>query len=433
MAQPGERTSPTIAIVAAWRKSAVSKPVKVAPTIVSRPGRRRSGEVPPVSLPWKLAPAVPSVGTSTARASMPGFARLLERLAGGGDLGVGEGDARRADALRDRLGRAPEQVLGGDPGLVLAHVGEERAAVDVADRVEPLAAADPQPVVGLEEAVLVGLDAGGLEAEVGGVGHAADRDQDLRRLDLARRRSSSTTTPGAAGRDRVDLGRRCGRRRRSARAATSATSSPANGSSRESRCSPPSIRVTCVPRLAQAWESSLPTGPPPSTIMLSGTRFGGGRVAVVPGLDRVEPVDRRHRRPAAGRDDDRLAAHQHLVADGDPALALEARLAAEEVDPAFFQPGQLPGVVAVVDHLVAAVEDRLRLELPVPPSGRRGRGSPRPARRPAAAAPSRACRRSRSIRRRSGARSTIATRMPPSASRPAQTSPDGPAPRTIAS
>ena len=31
--------------------------------------------------------------------------------------------------------------------------------------------------------------------------------------------------------------------------------------------------------------------------------------------------------------------------------------------PAFFQPGQLPRVVAVVDHLVAAVEHRLRVEL----------------------------------------------------------------------
>ena len=50
-----------------------------------------------------------------------------------------------------------------------------------------------------------------------------------------------------------------------------ATSSPAKGSSRLSRCSPPSTSVTFVPSEAQAWESSLPTGPPPSTIMLSGT------------------------------------------------------------------------------------------------------------------------------------------------------------------
>ena len=33
----------------------------------------------------------------------------------------------------------------------------------------------------------------------------------------------------------------------------------------------PSTSVTLVPSEDQAWESSLPTGPPPSTIMLSGT------------------------------------------------------------------------------------------------------------------------------------------------------------------
>ena len=39
----------------------------------------------------------------------------------------------------------------------------------------------------------------------------------------------------------------------------------------------PSTSVTLVPIEAQAWESSQPTGPPPSTIMLSGTAL-----AVVP-------------------------------------------------------------------------------------------------------------------------------------------------------
>src|SRR3954452_16678479 len=166
----------TMATVAAWRKSAVSKPVKVAPTIVPLASSTTRREVPPVSLPWKLAPGVPSVGASTARASMPAACacasvlpaaatcgsgegtrggasargaahpprlRLCERFAGGGDLRVGEGDAGGAEAFGDRLRRAPEQVLGGDPGVVLAHVGEERAAVGVADRVEPVAAADP--------------------------------------------------------------------------------------------------------------------------------------------------------------------------------------------------------------------------------------------------------------------------------------------------
>ena len=130
-------------------------------------------------LPWKLAPAVPSVGTSTARASIPASFGLGEGLAGGGDLGVGEGDTGGADAFGDRLDLTAEHVLGGDPGLVLAHVGEEGAAVDVADGVEPLAATDTQPAVGLEEAVLAGLDAGRLEADPLGPRNAADRDQEL--------------------------------------------------------------------------------------------------------------------------------------------------------------------------------------------------------------------------------------------------------------
>ena len=115
----------------------------------------------------------------------PGFAGLVEGLADGGDLGVGEGDAGRADAFGDRLDLAAEGVLGGDPGLVLAHVGEEGAAVDVADGVEPVAAADPQPVVGLEEAALAGLDADRVEADLLGARLAADRDEDLGGLDRA--------------------------------------------------------------------------------------------------------------------------------------------------------------------------------------------------------------------------------------------------------
>ena len=58
-----------------------------------------------------------------------------------------------------------------------------------------------------------------------------------------------------------------------------------------------------------------------------------------------------------------------VVADDDPALAVEPALAAEELDPAFLQPRQLARVVEVVDHLVAAGEDRL--------AGRARRSPPR--------------------------------------------------------
>ena len=114
----------------------------------------------------------------------------------------------------DRLDLPAEGVLGGDPGLVLAHVGEERPAVDVADRVEPVAAADPQPVVGLEEAALAGLDPDRVEADRRRARLAADRDQQLGRLDAARRRRAR---PRRRRRSRRPArpGRRCGRRRRS--------------------------------------------------------------------------------------------------------------------------------------------------------------------------------------------------------------------------
>jgi hypothetical protein len=96
-----------------------------------------------------------------------------------------------------------------------------------------------------------------------------------------------------------------------------------------------------------------------------GHLLGRGRIAVVPGFDSVESVDRRHRCFAAGGDHDCSLGAENLAADADSPLGLEARLAPEQVDLAFFQPRQLPRVIEVVDHLVAAIEDRLRLELPV--------------------------------------------------------------------
>ena len=58
---------------------------------------------------------------------------------------------------------------------------------------------------------------------------------------------------------------------------------------------------------------------------------------------------------------------QDVLADEHPALAVEAGGAAEELDAAFFEPGQLGGVVEVVDHLVAAGEDRRRVEVAAAP------------------------------------------------------------------
>jgi hypothetical protein len=129
-------------------------------------------------------------------------------------------------------------------------VGEEGAAVDVADRTEPIAPADPQSLVGLEEAALAGLDADRLEADPGGAGFAADRDEQLRRLDpraaveldedaaaaLAdqlRQGSGVDVDPVILAQGPPDL-------------------SPAKGSSWGRTRSAPSIRVTSVPRVDQA-------------------------------------------------------------------------------------------------------------------------------------------------------------------------------------
>ena len=337
-----------------------------------------------MSLPWKLAPAVPSVGTSTARGVDARLARLVERLADRGDLRVGEGDPRRADPFGDRLDLAAEQVLGRDPGLVLAHVGEERPAVDVADRVEPLAPADPQAVVGLEEAVLAGLDPGRLEPEVARCGARGRPRSGSPPPRPGRRRRGRPTTPGAAGRDLLGLdagadvdaealaqrARRLPRRRTAPRARA--------GARRPRPASPSS------PSDAQAWESSHADRAAAEHDHALRHPLGGGRLAVVPGLDRVEPVDRRHRGAAAGGDDDGASARSASSSPTThPALAVEPALAAEEVDPALFEPGQLAGVVEVVDHLVAAVEHRLRVELAAHRLGDAGDPlAPRRARRP---------------------------------------------------
>ena len=89
----------------------------------------------------------------------------------------------------------------------------------------------------------------------------------------------------------------------------------------------------------------------------------GGRVAVVPGPDRVEAVDRRHRRAAAGGEHDDPIRGQGRVADRHPPLSIEVPLAAEQLDPVLLEPRQLRGVAEVVDDLVAAGEDPVGVEV----------------------------------------------------------------------
>ena len=73
-------------------------------------------------------------------------------MADGGDLRIGEDDPRRARAVGEVLSRhvLAENAGGGDRRLVLGHVGERRAPVEVAHHVQPVAAGHPAVRVDLD-------------------------------------------------------------------------------------------------------------------------------------------------------------------------------------------------------------------------------------------------------------------------------------------
>src|SRR4029079_2943944 len=87
----------------------------------------------------------------------------LERETDCPDLGIREDDAGRAGAVRAELDGAAEDRVRGQPALVLPHVREQHAAVDVADRVEPVVARDAEIITDDERAI--GLDPDRLEAD----------------------------------------------------------------------------------------------------------------------------------------------------------------------------------------------------------------------------------------------------------------------------
>ena len=108
-----------------------------------------------------------------------GLARGRLRVADGGDLRVGEDDARGLVAVGAVLGggRVAEDVLDGEARLVLAHVGEQDAAVDVADRVQPVVAGDLHVLVDLD--VAAALEPDGVEPELLRARRAAERGDEL--------------------------------------------------------------------------------------------------------------------------------------------------------------------------------------------------------------------------------------------------------------
>src|SRR4051812_16033554 len=103
---------------------------------------------------------------------------LLPRLLLGeperADVGRAERRPRDVDVL-DRVGLHPRGVLDGDDALVGGLVGERGAAHEVADRVHALYAG-AERAVDVDQAAVVELDAGLLEAEALDVGAAAGGD-----------------------------------------------------------------------------------------------------------------------------------------------------------------------------------------------------------------------------------------------------------------
>ncbi len=117
--------------------------------------------------------------------------------------------------------------------------------------------------------------------------------------------------------------------------------------------------------------------------------------------DVLEPLDRRHQGARPGREEDRSRGGQLAPVDLDRAGARQPRLAAEQLDSPRLDPGQLRGVVEIVDHLVAAGQQGRHVELAArTPRRRRGRARPRAAARAREAGPWTACRRRTSTRRR---------------------------------
>ena len=243
-------------------------------------------------LPWVYAPGTSPVGVLTTVTRSPAArasASVRPTAHTCGSVNVTRGtmpwEATSATSCaQDRR--------GGDPAVVLAHVGEQREPVAVADRVQPAPGNTdrPQPLVHLDRAP--GLQPDVLEAEVGGRGPAADRDQDLVAGELPPVRHCATTGPSRP-------------RRRAAVIRTPVTtvmpsasnaarsSSPANGSSRASSRSAPSRTTTSSqPSRLNACAISAPTAPPPSTSSRRGTSLALVIARLSQGLASAQPGDR---------------------------------------------------------------------------------------------------------------------------------------------
>ena len=308
--------------------------------------------------------------------------------------------ARRPSSSCSRDRRVAQDVVGRDAGLVLALVGEQHAAVAVADRVEPGALGVAQVRVDLAPARR--READGLQPEPCRPRPAADRDEQLVAVARACRppgprarrapsrvdaRDLRVAADVDAVRDEPVLHR--GGRRRAPRAG--GCGGRPRGASRRCRASPTPARARRRP------------APAPRTSRRPGAVLRGRRRAVRPRPRLGEPVDRRQRRVRARGEHDGAVGDQDVVADAHAPLAVEHRLPAHERDPARLQPGDLAESSRSWITSSRARAPAAASSSPVTASAAPGHArAPRRAPRPGAAAPWTACTRRRSTRRRRG-------------------------------
>src|SRR4051812_46460284 len=149
------------------------------------------------------------------------------------------------------------------------------------------------------------------------------------------------------------------------RESASATASPTGSGSRGSSRGSPSISVTSLPKRWNACASSTPTGPPPSTMRLSGSSLNS--VA-----SRLVQRPSTSRRPSIGgmTGDEPVATTMLSVlvqaaAGRDAARPLDVALAADELDALLVEPLDRVLVLPVRGHEVAVLERRAEVDRPV--------------------------------------------------------------------
>ena len=284
-------------------------------------GAREGGahdHAPPSSTTSRVVPARPCrrscrrrsrmSPTSTARASIPASCALCSvcpTAATCGSVKITRGDS---GAVGGDLRVLAEDHVGGHARLVLAHVGEQRAAVHVADRVQPVAARGAH-----RSSTSIVLPGSSPTARARGrrCGAAADRHEQLVGHD--RRAALSSTVISPPERLTASPSGRGGRPR-PARAATRPPARSRTAPRARCRRSAASISVTCEPSVRQACAISTPTTPPPRIASRAGHRLGRRDLAVGPRLGLAQAVDRRDRARRAGGHDHRLLGHQRVVA-----------------------------------------------------------------------------------------------------------------------